>query len=318
MHTPTLNLSTTAALLALLAALPLHSAQAADPAAPATPPATAPAAAAPGVTAAMLQRDAATANKGFSYFIGLAHQDVRYSETGGSLPFKSSAHSGSALLVTGALFAVNQQLLVSLDAETTFYPGQATERWQATGDSFNGQVLSNRELQHNGFGLSHSRTQMLGHYRVQDQFFGLAGLALHTQAFRRYGFVPGPDNAVNTPPGTTVDESTAEVLLNLGLGLETEQVRDRPEHYGLRATVGVPVWRRLRNTNAPQLVFDGRNGYDLGLEGRYSRALQHNIHLGVWGQWLLSQRGRQTLGALEMPTARTNSLSYGLELLWKL
>lgn len=80
----------------------------------------------------------------------------------------------------------------------------------------------------------------------------------------------------------------------------------------------MPLWRRLTNTESPTLQFDAAKGYDLSLEGSYSWALSRNIHLGSWGQWAVAHRGKQILGAAEMPKSRLDSLSYGLELLWKL
>jgi len=301
---PRALLSTVALVLALSGPGISRAAEALNPAGPANAPPSA--------------GELASADKGFSYFIGLARQNIHYRETGATLPFQSDARSGSALLVTGALYAVNPQLLLSLDAETTFYPGDTTEQWTARSDSFGGVALSSRLLQTNGFNLAQSRTQLLGHYRLQQPWFGLGGLAMHTQSFRRYSFKAGPDDAVATPSGTTVEESTAEVLLNLGVGLESEQVRGEANHYGVRATLGVPLWRRLRNTTVPGVQFDGRSGVDLALEGRYSWAVHRNIHIGLWGQWLLSQRGQQAVDRVEVPKSRFDSLSYGLELLWKL
>ena len=258
------------------------------------------------------------ADKGFSYFLGLARQELRYSETGSRYPFKTTASAGSPLLVTGALYAVNDQWLLSLDNETTFYAGRGNETWRATSATFAGQPLTSPVLQTNRFSLSQSHTQLLGHYRVKDQWFVLAGGALRTQSFKRFAFVAGPDDATRLSTNSTVEESASEILFKLGAALESEQVRGQAAHYGLRATLGLPLWRRLTNTESPTLQFDAAKGYDLSLEGRYSWALSRNIHLGSWGQWAVAHRGNQILGAAEMPKSRLDSLSYGLELLWKL
>lgn len=261
----------------------------------------------------------ATAGKGFSYFMGLARQHVKYRETGSILPFESRASGASPMLVTGALYALTDRVLMSLDNETTFYPDRASETWTTTASTFDGFVLTSPVLQRNGFSLQQSKTQLLGHYRVQGQVFGVGGAALRTQSFKRYSFTPGPDNAVATPTDTTVEESIAELLLNLGVALESEQVRGQPTHYSLRATLGVPVWRRLTNTTAPQAAFSGKSGFDLAVEGRWSWAVSDKIHAGVWGSWSMARRGQQTLGgSLEMPRSRLDSLGYGVELLWKL
>ncbi len=261
----------------------------------------------------------ADADRGFSYFMGLARQHARYSETGSTLPFRSDARGASPMLVSGALYALNDQVLMSLDNETTFYPDRASEVWHATAPAFNGTVLTDPVLQRNGFSLQQSKTQLLGLYRLRGPWFGVGGLALRTQSFKRFAFTPGPDNAVATPSDTTVEESISELVLNLGAGLESEQVRGQASHYSLRALVGVPIWRRLTNTTAPQSVFDARRGFDLGLEGRYSWALSDKIHAGGWASWSRLRRSPQTLGNnLEMPRSRLDSLGYGVELLWKL
>jgi hypothetical protein len=264
---------------------------------------------------------AAPDDSGFSYFLGLARQSMRYRETGTIAPFKSSVEVAGPLLVTGALFAVNANLLVSLDSEITFYPGQATETWTATDTLFNGRTLSSTLLQTNGFGLTQTRTQLLGHYRAAGPWFGLGGAAFRTQSSQRYSFVVGPDagDVIEIPSGTTIEESTSEIIAMLGVSLESEQVRGQSNHFGVRALVGVPIWRRLRNTSFPGTTFTSHQGVDFVLEGRYSWALSRNLHLGTWGQWTVVQRGQQRLGSsLEMPRSRLDSLGYGLELLWKL
>ena len=98
------------------------------------------------------------ADKGFSHFLGLARQELRYSETGSRYPFKTTASAGSPLLVTGALYAVNEQWLLSLDHETTFYAGRGNETWRATSATFAGQPLTSPVLQTNRFSLSQSHT----------------------------------------------------------------------------------------------------------------------------------------------------------------
>lgn len=261
----------------------------------------------------------AKSDRGFSYFLGLGRQDVRYEESLNLAPVKSSARTSSPLIVTGALYAVNDDLLLSMNSEFTFYPGEATERWNYTGPSLAAANLSSPLLQSNGYSLNQSSTQLLGHYRVAGPWFAVAGTTLHSMSFKRYGFVSGPDNAVDTPPANTVvEETTGEVLLNLGLALESERVQGSAEHFGVRALLGVPAWRRTQNTDVQNLRFTRAQGLDLAIEGRYSRAIYRGVHLGAWGKWLTSRRGRETLGGNELPESKLDSLSYGLELLWKL
>jgi len=261
---------------------------------------------------------AVAGDAGFSYVMGLGRQDLRYRETGSTLPFKSEVRTGSALLVTGALYEVDTDVLFSMNSETTFYPGSNTETWTSTAARFNGVTLTSPVLQQNGYSLNSSHLLLLGHYRVRGPWFASGGLAARTLSFKRYSFVAGPDQAVSTPSGTTVEETAGEVLLQLGAELESEHVRKSDSHYGLRALVGVPVWRRVQNTSVPTLRFDNTAGVDVSFEGRYSRALFERVHLGGWGKWSLSRRGSQVQGTAELPASRLDGWSYGVELLWKL
>ena len=262
---------------------------------------------------------AAAADGGFSYVMGIGRQDFRHEEKAAGLPVHSVGRSGGPLLVTGALYELPGGHLFSLDNETTFYPGRGSETWRSRSDLFNGVSLGNRELQRNGFSLRQSYTQLGGHWRLAKPWFASGGLALRTLSFKRHDFVIGPDAAVATPANTTVEESLSEVMGTVGAMLESGPLRGQDVNYGLRASVGVPLWRRVENTSQPQATFKGTSGWDLALEGRYSRAVMPHVHLGAWGKWALSSRGVQTLGpSLELPASRTQSLAAGLELLWKL
>lgn len=255
---------------------------------------------------------------GFSYFLGIGGQTAQYREDSALVPVRSRASTTSPLIVTGALYAINHDLLFSLGTETTFAPGNTTEKWTATTLQFNGQTLTDPVVQRNGFSLTQNTTQLLGLYRIIGDWFAVAGPSLHTQTFKRYGFTQGVDQAVALPTDHTVEESTSEVLANLGVGLEPGRVRGQALHYGLRAMVGLPVWSRTDNTEAPGVHLKSASGFDLSLEGRISWAIVENIHAGLWGQWLTSERQRTINGEFELPRNRLTSTSYGLELLWKL
>ncbi|MDZ7855245.1 hypothetical protein [Sphaerotilus sp.] len=258
-------------------------------------------------------------DKGFSYFIGLSQLHSHYREDVSLMPIRSKVTASSPLLVTGALYAVTPDWLLSLDNETTFAPRTATETWQATGPVVAGVTLSSPTLQTNRFRLSSSRTRMLVHHRWQDQFFLLGGPEFHSQSFRRYAYESGPDGLVRIVNGQTSEETSAEVVLALGAAIESEAVRHQPQHYSLRAMVGVPVWRRVESTSSPQARFTGLGGYDLTLEARYSRAVLDDVHLGGWVKFSRAERSRDTAGAsLELPRSRLDGLAVGLELLWKL
>ncbi len=258
------------------------------------------------------------ADLGFSYFLGLGGQTAQYREDSALVPVKSRATTTSPLIVTGALYAINHDLLFSLGSETTFAPGNTTEKWSATTSQFNGRTLTDPVVQRNGFSLTQNTTQLLGLYRIVGDWFAVAGPSLHTQTFKRYSFVQGVDDAVSLPTDHTVEESTSEVLANFGIGLDSGKVRGQSWHYGVRAMVGLPVWSRTDNTETPGVDFKSASGYDLSLEGRVSWAVVDDIHVGLWGQWLTSERHRAITGEFELPQNRLTSTSYGLELLWKL
>jgi hypothetical protein len=262
---------------------------------------------------------AAAAEGGFSYLMGMGWQDFRYEEKGSTLPFRSVGRSGGPVLVTGGLYALENGHQFSLDSENTFYPGRGSEHWRSSSAVFNGTPLSTPELQRNGFSLRQSHTQFTGHWKLPQRWYASAGVALRTQSFKRYSFVVGPDQAVNVPVGTTIEESTSEVLGSVGLAYESGPLRGQAVHYGLRTSVSTPLWRRVENTSQPQALFTGTQGWDWALEGRYSQAVMPNVHLGAWGKLSTARRGAQTQGSsLELPSSSLSSWAGGLELLWKL
>jgi hypothetical protein len=256
--------------------------------------------------------------RGYSYFLGLAQQSLRYRETSSIAPVGSAVRVHSALLITGALFPIQPDLLVSMHSESTFSPGRSTEQWTATTSSLNGTTLTDPTVQSNGFSLSQSSLQLLAHQRLQQQIFGVAGLTLRQQSFKRFSFSSSyPSSVITLPTDRTIEESTSEVVLNVGAELESELVRHSNQHYGLRAAVGLPVWRRVDNTSVPDLQFNGTRGFDVELEGRYSWAVLHGAHAGVWAKYSLSRRQAEQQGSTELPENRTDSFGLGLELLWK-
>lgn len=277
-------------------------------------PAWAQSAAAPAMTLEQVRRD-----KGFSYFMGIAQQRLTYREEVSVLPVRSRASVVNPLLVSGALYEIDKQTLLSVDSETTFAPGRSTERWTATAAQFNGTTLTDPLVQSNGFRLSESSLRLLAHSRVNGPWFVVTGPAFHSQSFRRFSFQAGPDRAVDVSGTGTVEETAAEVLWQAGVALDSERVRSSANHYGLRATIALPLWRRVDNTSQPETSFSRTSGgYDLNLEGRYSVAVAEHIHLGAWGRYALSRRPGERQGMLELPRSRLDNLSYGLELLWKL
>ncbi len=257
-------------------------------------------------------------DRGFSYFMGVGAQRLTYREKPSIVPAESRAQVTNPLLITGAVYAVNADTLLALDSEATFAPGTVTERWMATATTIGGNPVNDPVLQTNRFSLAESSTRLLLHHRLRQQWFVVGGPAFHSQSFKRYGFRAGADNLVSLPADRTVEESVSEVLLHAGLALESERVRNSRHHYSLRATLGVPLWRKLENTAFPNQTFSGTGGYDASLAARYSLAVVPNVHVGLWGQWSHSLRKAQTSGNLEVPKSTLSGVAGGVELLWKL
>jgi len=254
--------------------------------------------------------------KGFSFFMGLGGSIVRYQETTRSYPIKSDVQAINMILNSGALYALNEDYLFSIENMSTFYPGNATESWNATSTfTVGANTYNSGLLQQNNFSLSQSNTILLLHKRIDGGWFVMGGPNFATNAFRRNAFVAVSGVAIST---STVEESSSEILANLGIGFDSEQLRNRPTHYSFSLTVGAPVWRRLQNTDVPDVVFTSRDGYDIALAGRYSWALRKDAHLGVWGRISNSIRGSQTIGSAELPDTRLGAANFGLDLLWKL
>lgn len=258
----------------------------------------------------------ANEDSGFSYFLGTGAQHVVYKEVSSIVPVVSEATANSPILISGALYKISDDFLFSLNSENTFYPSETTERWTSTQSGFLGTTDTNRLLQSNLFTYSSSNTDLLAHYRAWGPVFLIGGPTLRNQSFKRYAFRAENTNVV-IPPGT-VEESTGEIILNLGFGIDSEQLRNAESHYGIRAYAGLPIWRRVRNTQFPDVEFASTKGWDLGIEGRYSRAIHSKVHVGLWGKYSVAQRDREVIGNTELPDNRTENLSYGVELLWKL
>lgn len=256
-------------------------------------------------------------DRGFSYFMGVGRYSQTQREAPSVVPVRSKATADSPLLVTGALYAIDVDRLLSLDAETTFAPSSTTERWTATAATVGGTTLTSNLLQTNRFSVQQNNTRLLFQQRLSGPWFAAGGMSFHMHSFKRFGFAAGPDNAVNLPPGA-VDETVSEVLLNAALVLESEHVRGSTRHYGLRVGLARPLWRRVQNTAFPDNDFNGTSGWNAAIAGRYSVAVHPNMHLGGWAQVMRSERSGQRQGNVELPRSRTVGLSYGAELLWKL
>lgn len=273
-------------------------------------------------------------DRGYSFFMALGQQHVTYKEEPSILPVKTDVSVTNPLIITGALYPVTADLLVSLDAETTFAADTTTEQWKATGAQFAGTALTNSTLQENQFKLQQTGTRLLAHYRLHKKWFVLTGPAFRTQTFKRFSFEPGPDNATTVLENQVVEESSSEILWQLGAALESEQLRDSRVHYGFRFYTAVPLWREVENTLIPGRTFPEKSGQDWTLEGRYSFAVFPNVHVGAWAQYSLSKRDSQKAcvpfagsnnpicgmnqAQAELPKSELRSGAYGLEVLWKL
>jgi hypothetical protein len=254
--------------------------------------------------------------KGFSFFLGFGAASVRYQETSTLLPLKTSAQATNIILNSGALYALNKDYLFSIENQSTFYPQDVTESWNATAPfSCCGYSYKSGPLQQDNFSIYQSDTHAYLYKRLSGSLFLMAGPSFGSSTFKRSSFVAEqPGVNVNA---SVVEESSSEILGNIGIGIDSEQVNDKPSHYSFNVVVGLPVWRRVTNTGNTE-VFAGTQGYDVVVEGRYSWAIRKELHIGAWARYSDSFRGDQVLGGIELPQSQLESESTGLELLWKL
>ncbi len=270
-------------------------------------------------------------DRGFSYFLGLAQQTTSYSEKPSIFKVSMATKTRSAMLVSGALYAFNDDLLMSLDNLSTFAPVSSRETWLArsstlpvkdpdTGNWVETPVTGPL-LQTDRFSLSQSNTRVLGYLRSMNHTFFVGGLNFRSQSFKRYDFKVYQKQIVGEQP-TPTEETSSELVAELGVAFESERVKATATHYGARVTVGTPLWRRTTNTNYPDLVFDHRGGWDANVEGRYSWSLTEIVHMGVWGKYTFSERSSQVFtdggDKFELPRSHLRSTTVGVELLWKL
>ncbi len=261
-------------------------------------------------------------DRGFSYFLGLAQQTAAYSERPSAdllqLKAITSNKTKSAMLVSGALYAFNDDLLVSLDNHSTFAPAISTERWREVDGPL---------LQTNRYSFSQSNTRALAYLRRYQDVFLTGGVNFRSQSFKRFDF-HALDTRVDTSQNVPTEESTSELVGEVGLAFEGERVKRSATHYGLRLSVGTPLWRQVTNTSYPGLTFNDRRGWDANVELRYSWALNDIAHLGLWGHYTFSVRQSQRQGyvdansgqarSAELPDSHLRTTALGLELLWKL
>jgi hypothetical protein len=275
-----------------------------------------------------------SSDRGFSYFLGLAQQTAIYSEKPSIVNVRTSSKTKSAMLVSGALYAFNDDLLLSLDNLSTFAPANSKEQWHATSATLPVQdpdslqwvetPVNGTLLQTNRFSLSQSNTRALAYFRQRQNTFLVGGVNFRSQSFKRYDFRVRQPNIIREQP-TPMEESTSELVAEVGVAWEGERVKMTSSHYGLRFTLGTPVWRQVTNTGFPGQTFDSRKGWDANVEGRYSWALNDVVHLGLWGKYSFSERSNQIFPDLddpsilnEMPTSSLRTTTVGIELLWKL
>ncbi|MEY2843879.1 MAG: hypothetical protein RI920_1916 [Pseudomonadota bacterium] len=261
-------------------------------------------------------------DRGFSYFLGLAQQTTTYSERPSEDVLKlrviTANKTKSAMLVSGALYAFNDDLLLSLDNHSTFAPATSMERWRETTGAL---------LQTNRFSLSQSNTRALAYLRARNDLFYIGGINFRSQSFKRFDFQSN-DSRIDVTDLVPTEESTSEVVAEIGLAFEGERVKRSDRHYGFRLSVGTPLWRQTTNTGYPGLIFSNRQGWDANLEGRYSWALNDIAHIGLWGKYTFSERAAESLGytdsrtqearVAELPRSHLRSTTLGVELLWKL
>lgn len=261
---------------------------------------------------------------GYSYFtMGMEH--VHYEESG-------VAHSSVSLLNpvlnTGGLYRVNEDFDFTIDALATFSPMNSEEEWR-----WNGQVI-----QHNEAEYLKTATNVLLHYKLQDNWRVVAGPSLTYQTFTRYGIKNYTEQGNKYFVGTW-EETTTSIFADLGVAYDDGTLFSADKwHVSGKALIGLPIYSQTSSTQFSDVNFDSQS-IRTSLEGTVSYEVMEGLHLGWFAmlgfekrlasdsqivrttycktmtdgqcQEYVSENKRATL-----PEAETLTFSTGLQALW--
>ncbi|HCG6409321.1 TPA: hypothetical protein NJ163_003211 [Vibrio parahaemolyticus] len=262
---------------------------------------------------------------GYSYFT-LGVENVNYAEAGAA---SSDVSLLNPVLNTGGLYRINEDFDFSIDALATFSPINSEEEWR-----WKGQVI-----QHNEAEYLKTATNVLVHYKLENNWRIVAGPSLTYQTFTRYGLKNYTAQGNKFFSGTW-EETTTSIFADLGVVYDDATLFAKDKwHISGKALIGIPLYSQTSSTQFSDTSFDSHS-IRTSLEGTVSYEIFEGLHLGWFAmvgfekrlesdshtvsatycntmtdgicQEQVTQRVKATL-----PEAETLTWSTGLQALWR-
>lgn len=261
-------------------------------------------------------------DNGFSFFTA-GFESFQYEEKVSLADVNTKVTVTNPVLMTGGLFEVNPNWDFSIRAESSLFPGNSQESWQVNSGSSVGTLTSaNNPIQTNQFTMTNSSTQLLSQYKLTPQIRLLLGGQYALFTFKRYQFATDYPNTISITDGV-VEESTGSLDLNMGAAFESDtSVQSNYRFFG-SITLDKPVYRKLVNSNAPDVTFSSTDGYGITAFGGASYQLTKQVHLGVVMMVGYRQTGKEikvnpaTNLQIEIPENTILQTKYGLSFIYK-
>ncbi|PLA75380.1 hypothetical protein CYQ88_02080 [Hydrogenovibrio sp. SC-1] len=264
----------------------------------------------------------ALAENGFS-FLTAGFETFQYEEKVSLADVNTKVTVTNPVLMTGGLFEVTPQWDFSIRAESSLFPGNSQESWQVNSGASVGSLTSaNNPIQTNQFTMTNSSTQLLSQYKLTPQIRLLLGGQYALFTFKRYQFATDYPNTISITNGV-VEESTGSLDLNIGAAFESDtSVQSNYRLFG-SITIDKPIYRKLVNSNAPDVTFNSTDGYGLTALGGASYQLTKQVHIGVTMMVGYRQTGKEikvnpaTDLQIEIPENTIFQTKYGLSFIYK-
>lgn len=259
---------------------------------------------------------------GFSFFTA-GFETFQYEEKVSLADVNTKVTVTNPVLMTGGLFEVTPQWDFSIRAESSLFPGNSQESWQVNNGASVGSLTSaNNPIQTNQFTMTNSSTQLLSQYKLTPQIRLLVGGQYALFTFKRYQFATDYPNTISITNGV-VEESTGSLDLNIGAAFESDtSVQSNYRLFG-SITIDKPIYRKLVNSNAPDVTFNSTDGYGLTAFGGASYQLTKQVHIGVTMMVGYRQTGKEikvnpaTNLQIEIPENTILQTKYGLSFIYK-
>ena len=262
---------------------------------------------------------------GYSYFT-MGVENVSYEESGAA---HSSVNLLNPVINTGGLYRVNDDFDFSIDALATFSPANSEEEWR-----WNGQVIQDNEAEY-----LKTATNILLHYKLENNWRLVAGPSLTYQTFTRYGVKNYTEQGNKYFMGTW-EETTTSIFADLGVVYDDGTLFSGNKwHISGKALVGLPLYSQTSSTQFSDTNFDSHS-IRTSLEGTVSYEIMEGLHLGWFAMVGFEKRlgsdshvvsatycNTMTDGQCQeyvtenkkatLPEAETLTLSTGLQALWR-